>query len=208
MLKRSPMNRTGVLRVASHDLEARPVAGPRQKTCQSCRLKFTPVLGNAKVCSVACSVKFVEMVKAKTARKKAKAVRAADKASIEAMQPLEYWLKAAQRAFNAWTIKRDAALPCISCGRSNADVWNAGHYVSVGACRTIRFNPDNVHKQCARPSNMDLAGNAIKYRVGLIAKIGVERVEALESWHKPVKLTIDQAKAIGIEYRAKIKELQ
>jgi hypothetical protein len=205
-MKRSPMARTGILRVASHDLAARPVAGPRQKTCQSCRIKFTPERAGAKVCSPGCAVNLVDLINAKTARKKDKAVRASDKAGIEALQPLEYWLKAAQRAFNAWTIKRDAALPCISCGRSDATVWNAGHYVSVGACRTIRFNEDNVHKQCARPCNMDLAGNIIKYRVGLIAKIGVERVEALEAWHKPVKLTIDQAKAIGVEYRAKIKE--
>ncbi len=207
-MKRSPMNRTGKLRIASHDLAARPVAGPRQKTCQSCRVKFTPKPAGAEVCSPACAEALVELIKAKTARKKAKAQRAADKAGIEALQPLEYWIKAAERAFNAWTVKRDAALPCISCGRTDATIWNAGHYVSVGACRTIRFNPDNVHKQCARPCNKDLGGNAIKYRVGLVAKIGVDRVEALEAWHEPVKLTIDQAKAIGVEYRAKIKELQ
>ena len=45
------------------------------------------------------------------------------------------------------------------------------------------------------------------YRERLILKIGLERVELLESDNVPRKHTIDDLKAIQAEYKRKIKEL-
>lgn len=62
---------------------------------------------------------------------------------------------------------------------------NAGHYKSAGHNGAIRFNEDNVHGQCVR-CNMHLHGNEVKYREGLVRKIGVEKVELLESFARQV----------------------
>ncbi|MNF08645.1 Bacteriophage Lambda NinG protein [compost metagenome] len=45
------------------------------------------------------------------------------------------------------------------------------------------------------------------FRSGLVERIGLEAVEALEADHEPRKHTIEQLKAITAEYRAKLREL-
>ena len=65
----------------------------------------------------------------------------------------------------------------------------------------------NVHKQC-QPCNTHLHGNLVLYRVNLIQKIGLDRVEWLEGPHEPLKLTVEAIKALRDEYRAKTKALQ
>jgi hypothetical protein len=55
---------------------------------------------------------------------------------------------------------------------------------------------------------MHLHANLINYRVGLIARIGLEAVEALETDQVSRKYSIDDLKAIKAHYRAKLKELK
>lgn len=117
------------------------------------------------------------------------------------------YLKDAQIAFNAFIRARDAGKPCISCGCRNAMAFDAGHYRSIGAQPALRFNEDNVHRQCT-DCNQGLAGNAAAYRVGLIARIGLERVEILEREHPPAKFTADDAKQIRAEYTARLMTLR
>ena len=68
------------------------------------------------------------------------------------------------------------------------------------------MHEDNCHKQCA-PCNTHLSGNLVLYRVNLIQRIGLARVEALEGPHMPLKLTIPDLKAIRDTYRAKANAL-
>jgi hypothetical protein len=84
---------------------------------------------------------------------------------------------------------------------------NAGHFLSVGAAPHLRFNEQNVHLQCEK-CNSYLSGNIAKYRPRLIAKIGLEAVEALESNNTPAKWSIDELKRIKAQYVAKLKELK
>lgn len=104
--------------------------------------------------------------------------------------------------FNAFIRQRDEHLPCISCGVTNA-VWHAGHYKTTNAYPELRFNEDNVHKQCEK-CNIELGGNVENYRKNLIERIGIERVEALESYVPPLKLTNSELKELIIEYRKKL----
>lgn len=83
----------------------------------------------------------------------------------------------AQKLFNAFIRERDQYRGCISCGSGNE--IQAGHYHSAGQNNHLRFNEDNVHSQCKR-CNYFLHGNQAKYRIGLIEKIGIERVEKLD----------------------------
>ena len=118
------------------------------------------------------------------------------------------WLKDLQRVFNEFIRLRDKDLPCISCGRYHEGQYHAGHYRSVGACPELRFNEDNVHKQCSA-CNSHLSGNILEYRLGLIEKIGLERVEFLERQdHPPLKLSVEEIKDLIKVYKAKVKELK
>ena len=98
---------------------------------------------------------------------------------------------------------RDAGSNCISCGKK-CKKENAGHYRSVGSCPELRFEPLNVHLQCEY-CNTYLHGNLINYRINLIKKIGVEKVEWIESNHDPKRYTKEQIEELKNIYKTKIK---
>jgi hypothetical protein len=60
--------------------------------------------------------------------------------------------------------------------------------------------------QCVR-ENRDLGGAAGKFRIGLIARIGVEKVEALESMQGPAKFTIEYLKRLKRVFAKKANRL-
>lgn len=93
--------------------------------------------------------------------------------------------KKVQRAFNKWIRERDKDLPCISCGK-HVEKYDCGHYVAQGSSGLLRYNEDNCHSQC-RACNRFKHGNLINYRLGLIAKIGEDRVNWLEEHRNDVK---------------------
>jgi len=125
----------------------------------------------------------------------------------EKLKTRNEWLKTAQTAFNAFIRARDKDLPCISCGTTKSAQWDASHYRSVGAAPAFRFVEDNCHKSCV-VCNRHKSGNIFEYRLRLIKKIGIERVEALEREPPPMKHTIENAKEIAQEYRKKLKEIK
>ena len=65
-----------------------------------------------------------------------------------------------------------------------------------------------MHKQCNHYCNLKRSGNIIEYRKGLIAKIGEERVQALENDNQVKKWTAEEARQIKALYRAKARELE
>ena len=139
-------------------------------------------------------------------KKREKIEKAADRQKRESLKSRSQWLKEAQTAFNAYIRARDEKEPCISCGRHHEGQYHAGHYLSTGARPELRFEPLNVHKQC-QPCNTHLHGNLILYRVNLIKKIGIEKVEWLEGPHEPKHYSIDDLKQLIAKYREQTKEL-
>ena len=145
----------------------------------------------------------------KQARMAAKVERTETRRRREAIKTLPELHREAQAAFNAFIRARDRGEPCICCGLplSAGDVGGAfdcGHYRSVGSAPQLRYHEDNAHgqrKQCNRWG----AGRAVDYRLGLIARIGLERVEALESINTPHKWTREELVAIRETYRAKLR---
>lgn len=112
----------------------------------------------------------------------------------------------AQKAFNAYIRQRDDKEPCISCQRHHDGQYHAGHYRTVGAAKQLRFNEDNCHKQCA-PCNNHLSGNLTEYRINLIKKIGLEKVEDLESNSEIKRYSIEEYQTIEKRYKDKLKAL-
>jgi len=88
--------------------------------------------------------------------------------------------------------------PCISCQRHHDGQYHAGHYRSVGAMPSLRFNTWNIHKQCSACNN-HLSGNMIDYRINLIGKIGQARVDWLEG--------PQETKSMDIVYLRRIKSV-
>lgn len=147
---------------------------------------------------------------AKKARDAAKVDRALTKKRKEAIKTIPDLIKEAQHAFNAFIRARDQEQPCICCGRPLGDgdvggAFDAGHYRSTGSASHLRFHEHNVHaqrKQCNRYG----AGRAVDYRIGLISRIGLEAVEALEAQNVPHKWTREELIAIRDHYRHKLKD--
>lgn len=93
--------------------------------------------------------------------------------------------KKVQRAVNAYVRKRDENEPCISCSKQS-ESWEAGHYIAQGSSGYLRYNFDNIHKQCVS-CNRFKHGNLLEYRINLLTKIGSKRVDWLENHRKDVK---------------------
>jgi hypothetical protein len=150
---------------------------------------------------------------AKQQVKKAKAERVVTKARKAAIETIPELIKVADKAFGAFIRERDrlAGHLCISSGAPLN--WNAGnqvdagHYRSKGAASHLRYDEDNCHAQ-TKQQNRFKAGNAVDYRVHLIGRIGLERVEALECNNEVVKWERDVLRQIIVIYRAKLRDLK
>ena len=123
-----------------------------------------------------------------------------------AAKPRAKWLEEAQTVFNKWVRLRDKDLKCVSCGVAKTVQWHAGHYRPVGGYPHLRFDENNVHKQCSR-CNDRLSGNLQAYREVLIGRIGIEEVERLESDRTGDIWRIDEIRKIKADYTKRIKDI-
>ncbi len=179
---------------------------PKPKTCLNpdCRSSFVPNRLGQKVCNLNCALVLVAI---KNAKSRAQIERREIKVRKEKLKSRADHARDSQQAFNEWVRLRDASLPCVSCGRHHGGQYHAGHYRTVAANPEIRFEPLNVHKQCA-PCNNHKSGNIVNYRIELVKRIGAEAVEWLEGPHESKRYTIEDLKAITAECRAKTRELK
>ncbi|ENT6126315.1 recombination protein NinG [Enterobacter hormaechei] len=189
---------------------------PARRKCahKSCRQWFHPVRDGQVVCSFECvsaigkeqTAKAREAAKQKEAqrqRTEEKAGRQRRKAKRESFKTKSQWDKEAQSAFNRYIRIRDEGKECVSCGnpligKSNyltGSAIDASHYRSRGAASHLKFNVFNVHSACTR-CNRQLSGNAVEYRIRLIERIGLERVERLESDNEPRRFDVTYLKRV------------
>ena len=188
----------------------------RKRTCRVCRNDFQPVRCLQQTCSFDCEVRLGLIHAERSKAKREKAERIAEIASTkilrEKLKTKSELMREVQTAFNQFIRLRDqlAGHPCISSGRPldwSGNNVDAGHYRSRGSAPHLRFDERNCHAQAKR-ENRYLSGNVVDYRVGLIARIGLEAVESLEADHTPKKYTIAELRAIKAHYVAKLKELK
>ena len=196
-------------------------------TCKNpdCGKKFKPEFPFQKGCCRDCMVVIGMAAVRKKREKEAAQVkkqkieqerekRRALKARKEALKPRSNHVKQAQQWFNRFIRMRDVGCHCISCDRPfqlslyiRGQLFDAGHYRSVGSCPELRFEELNVHLQCVH-CNRDLSGNVVEYRKRLLIKIGEKNLEWLEGPHEAKHYTIDDLKEITARYKAKCKQLQ
>ncbi|HBN7858169.1 TPA: recombination protein NinG [Pseudomonas aeruginosa] len=187
---------------------------PKPKKCQNteCGAKFIPQRLGQRVCSPACAL----AIKDKHAKPARRAIADRERREVrvrkEKLKSRSDHLREAQQAFNEFIRWRDriAGHACISSGLPldwSGNQTDAGHYRSTGAAPHLRFNENNCHAQ-RKLDNRYLSGNAVDYRVGLIARIGLAAVEELEADNSVRKYTVEDLKAIKAHYRAKVRELK
>jgi hypothetical protein len=183
-------------------------------TCKNraCRNKFTPVRPMQVACCIGCAIVLSKDKARKDMEAKDKVERKELKARKESIKTRSDWIKETQIAFNAYIRERDKNQLCICCGKPLhfGDVgggYDCGHYRSVGSAPHLRFDERNAHaqrKQCNRYG----AGRAVDYRIGLIRRLGLATVEALEADQASRNLEIDDLRALKAHYIAKLKALQ
>lgn len=184
---------------------------PKPKTCPICSTEYIPRSSLQKVChNYKCAIAFNKQrdaeIAARAQRKRDKEARAKWRERKAEVKPLKHWEDLTQRVVNDYIRERDRDLPCISCGTWTTVQWEAGHFRSRGKASHLRYHEDNIHAQCHH-CNVHLSGNQQQYRINLIAKIGAERVEALENNNTPHRYTREELDAIRKRYRALLREL-
>lgn len=188
------------------------IASRKSKRCAYCKAEFSPSRPMQKVCSIDCA-KAVAEIKRQKAERKESAQRAREtKKRLDELKSLSELTREAQTAFNAFVRARDEGRKCISCNSilvcgGVGGGFDAGHYRSRGAAKHLRFNENNVFGQCKR-CNRYLAGNANAMREGVIDRIGLDVVLALERDNTPRKWTREELLSIKAEYMSKLKALE
>jgi len=215
-----PMKQGGfarATRIEDREVTKIKVKAAREKkhkcAVRTCRAEFVRPAPFVTWCSPECGT---VLAMAKLEKQKAATARAERK---DRQQKLAKFKRKAdhvadcQKAFNAWVRFRDRDEPCICCGRwpANASLtggeWDAGHYLSRGSHPHLRFDVRNVFKQmkgCNRPGGT----TAASFRAGVVDRIGLAAVEALEADNEPRHYTVEQLIAMTAHYKQKLKELK
>lgn len=194
----------------------------RRTRCAHCKKRLDPERPS-QIVHMECAAAYIcaqhdkrEREEAKKARAAAKVERATTRARKQALKRIPDLIKEAQHAFNAVIRERDRDKPCICCGMpllaqnenaSTGGAFDCGHYRSTGSASHLRFDERNAHGQ-RKVCNRYGAGRAVDYRVGLIARIGLEAVEALEADNRVHRWTRDELIAIKTKYVQKLKDLK
>ena len=185
----------------------------KAKSCKVCKGKFIPRRPMQPACGypLPCEAIWADQIAAKSAAKRDAARRKDTKDKLAEIEKMPVLVKRAQAAFNAFIRARDAGLPCIDCGKPMGPnrpggAVDAGHYLSRGSAAHLKFMEDNCHaqrKSCNRPGG----ATRLDYRNGLIARIGLERVEAIEADQESRNYTRHELIELAAYYRAKTREL-
>ena len=180
----------------------------KTRKCLNCKEVFTKVRPLQSCCNIPCAIAHVNKLKLARKLTADRIERVITKKMKNDIKTPSELAKEAQKVFNEYIRLRDAHLPCISCGTTKPVQYAAGHYRTRGAAPHLRFNEDNVHKQCNSYCNNHNSGNIVPYRINLILKIGLTRVEALENNNMIYKWKREELIALKQDYKLKIKGLK
>jgi len=180
----------------------------KDRTCKVCRKKYKPWSTTQKVCSTKCAI----ILTNKTKTAKAKQQKKAERLKKEALRPRKWYIDKAQAAINGYVRERDYGLPCICCGRDMSDnkyggIVDASHYRSRGSSPDMRFCLNNIFAGCVK-CNRFLSGSVTDMRLGMISRIGLEKVEAVENDHENRRYDVEYLKRMARVFRKKTRMLK
>lgn len=204
---------------------------PRAKTCKnpSCADKFIPQRLGQVVCSPKCAIADARQP---ANQKKARiAIEQRERREIrerkEKLKTRSDYVGEATKAAQEYRRVYELSIGsgCMSCGKDQAQVaaeqgwktggaWDGGHFLGKGARPELRLVEQNIWLQCkgcnGGSSKYARKGESVKngFRAGLVERIGLEAVEALEADQEPRKYTIEELKAITADFRARTRAIQ
>lgn len=194
-------------------LRAKP-SKPRARRCKICGKPFIASRPLQRACSPACAIESVERAKRAKAAAAARLDRVETKAKLEKSKTRSDRIKEAQTAFNKYIRLRAIRFghACISSGAplrpgGVGGGFDCGHYRSIGSAPHLRFNLNNAWGQ-AKQDNRYGAGASFEYRRGLIARRGIEVVEALEANNTVRKFDIEYLKRIIVIFKNKARRME
>jgi hypothetical protein len=172
----------------------------KTKKCKYCKERFEYVNSFQPFCFKEECIKEHNLKhKAKKSRELKKEFKENDKSTLKEL---------AQKLVNQYVRLRDLNSPCISCGYiGNGRKWNAGHFKPQGNNQQLRYYTLNIFIQCEQ-CNSFKSGNLVPYRENLIKKIGLNKVEWLESNHETKKYDVEYLQRLIKIFRKKIKLYQ
>lgn len=177
----------------------------KQKSCKICKNKFTPERQMQSVCSYECSLAYANQHLSKSVKEKKKTARAE---LIKYNQSdVKLRMELAKKIVQKYVRLRDFNDPCISCRKPFAKQWDGGHYMNAQYFSAIRFNTLNIHKQCSHCNDWNNE-NKQTYRIHLIDKIGLDKVEWLEAQNQTVKYDAEYLNKLIKTFRKKIRRLE
>lgn len=182
---------------------------PKPKKCKAngCGILFTPQRMGQNVCGPVCALTVAKAKREKEEQRKRSDERKADRAKREELKPLSYWAERAQKQVNRYIRARDHGKPCISCNTEWKPNFQAGHWLTTKARPELRFHLDNIAAQCVQ-CNLFKSGNQQLYRVSLVQRIGIERVESLEGPHALPRWRKEDYQRIEAQFKQMADELE
>lgn len=172
------------------------IRSKKQPKCKNpeCRQPFSQHNSMQIVCSPRCGLAWAAIERKRKEAQLAREDRKDTRERKEKLKTRADYMREAQQAWNRYVRARDAGLPCASCGAMPAQkiggTIDCSHYRSVGSSPHMRFHLHNAAAACVR-CNRDLSGNVVELRKGLIARIGEEKVLAVEADQSVRKFTVD-----------------
>lgn len=161
----------------------------KQKSCKICKVKFEPFKPLQQVCSPDCAIHLADKVKEKERVKVKKKLKEKIKGSADYRKDL-------QVVINSIIREIDSGHNCISSGRPYKTNDQAGHYYSVGAYPSLRFNLHNIYSQSVA-DNLYKSGNQIGFTKGLIDIFGpdwLKLITKLPEVYREMKLDKEDLK--------------
>lgn len=174
-----------------------------KRKCKSCST-YQPVESMVKhpigiFCNEACTITFTQkaLVRARAKkqaaakrehREKEKDTRSKHRDDKERVRPMAKWFDILQSLVNQYVVHvRDKNEPCCTCGTTNPIKYDAGHYRSRGACKELRFELTNIHKQCSVRCNQHGSGMRAEYIGFITGKYGSAHLDWLDGPHPLLK---------------------
>jgi hypothetical protein len=179
------------------------------RKCKACRTVFEPLRPLQNACGIECALVLAAAGRVKREKSAATADRRETRAKLEKLKSRAQWAREAQAMVNKYVRLRDAGLGCVSCDKpaSWPGQWHASHFRSVGAAPGLRFNLWNIHKACSVCNN-HLSGNLAGYLPRLISKIGLDRVEWLQSQNAVDRRSAEYFERVKAVFSRKAKRME
>lgn len=177
---------------------------PKQtKKCRSCKDEFSPFNTLEKMC-IPCAIKKGRENKQKEFNKETRRLKKSVKKRSE-------WYADLQTEVNKYVRLTQNDQPCCTCRTNKPDIkYDAGHFISVGANKDLRFELTNIHRQCSVQCNQFGSGMRYEYTLFIIDKYGQDHLDWLKGPHKSLKEVFPTHKDIEAEikrYRKLNREL-